>query len=243
MIAIHGWAAAGREQHRARLDETQRAGSDVREQHAGERSAVAGWDEGERPMLLQPADARTRPYLLHQPIDDLDAGEITLVDGAVEALAGERLAVQRSIRIAVEEAADLVFEFAHPLDRARHQRPGEFLVRQPLAALDGVHEMALDRVTLVQRHVVAALNHAGAAAFAEQPFGGHHNGEVGIGALGMQRRKQAGAAGAEDQDIGGRAFDRHGAALYGVSETRTTFPIPLATRVLRVSEMTLVSRR
>src|ERR1700730_13695322 len=111
MIAIHGWAAAGREQHRARRDETQRAGSEVRERHPGGRSAVAGWDEGERPMLLQPADARTCPYLLHQPIDDLDAGEITLVDGAVEALAGESFAVQCSIRVLVEEAADLAFYF------------------------------------------------------------------------------------------------------------------------------------
>ena len=59
-------------------------------------------------MLLQAAD-RPGPDLLHQPIDDLDAGEIALVYGAVKALAGERLAVQRAIRIAVEEAADLVF--------------------------------------------------------------------------------------------------------------------------------------
>jgi hypothetical protein len=51
--------------------------------------------------------------------------------------------VQRSIRIAIEEAADLVCEFAYPPDRACHRRPGKFLVRQPLAALD-FHEMALD---------------------------------------------------------------------------------------------------
>ena len=63
-----------------------------------------------------------------------------------------------------------------------HQRPGEFLVRQPFAALDGVHEMALDRVARMQRDVVAALHHAGAAAFAEQALGGNRDVELGIGA-------------------------------------------------------------
>ena len=145
VVAVHGGAAAGREQHGAGADEAQRAGADVGHQHAGDRGAVGGGDERERAMLLEPADRRARPHLLHQPVDDLDAGEVALVDGAVEGLAGERLAVQAAVGIAVEEAADLVFKLAHPLDRAGHQRPGELLVRQPFAALDGVHEMALDR--------------------------------------------------------------------------------------------------
>ena len=69
-------------------------------------------------MLLQAPDRGPRPHLLHQPVDDLDAGEVALVDGAVEGLAGERLAVQAAVGIAIEEAADLVFQLAHPLDRA-----------------------------------------------------------------------------------------------------------------------------
>ena len=208
VVAVHGGAAAGGEQHRAGADEAQRAGADVGHQHAGDRGAVGGGDERERAMLLQAPDRRARPHLLHQPVDDLDAGEVALVHGAVEGLAGERLAVQAAVGIAVEEAADLVLELAHPLDRAGHQRPGELLVRQPFAALDGVHEMALDEVALVQRHVVAALDHAGAAAFAEQPLGRDGDVEAGVGAMRVQRREQAGAAGAEDQDVGGGAFDR-----------------------------------
>ena len=171
VIAVHGRPAAGREQHGLRRDVDEAAGADVDHQHAGDRRAVLGADQRDRAMLLEPADAGPRPHLLHQPVDDLDAGEVALVHGAVEGLAGEGLAVQRAVRIAVEEAADLVLELGDALDRLRHQRPGEFLMRQPLAALDRVHEMALDRVAAMQRDVVAALHHAGAAAFAEQALG------------------------------------------------------------------------
>ena len=60
----------------------------------------------------------------------------------------------------------------HALDGLGHQRPGQVLVGQPLAALDGVHEVALDRVAGIERDVVAALHHARAAALAEQALGG-----------------------------------------------------------------------
>ena len=63
----------------------------------------------------------------------------------------------------------------------RHQRPGEFLVRQPFAALDRVHEMALDRVAGIERDVVAALHHARAAALPEQSLGRDRDVEIGIG--------------------------------------------------------------
>ena len=109
--------------------------------------------------------------------------------GAVEALPGEGFAVQRAVRIAIEEAADLVLELLHPLDRGRHQRPGQLLVRQPFAALDRVHEVALDRVAGVERYVVAALHHAGAAALAEQALADDRDLEIGIGLVRVQRRE------------------------------------------------------
>jgi hypothetical protein len=92
-------------------------------------------------MLLKAAD-RPRPHLLHQPVDDLVPVRSPLLHGAIEGLAGEGLAVQRAVGIAVEEAADLVRQFAH----ARRSTPasGHVLVGQPFAALDGVHEVALD---------------------------------------------------------------------------------------------------
>ena len=127
--------------------------------------------------------------------------------GAVEGLAGKGLAVQRAVGIAVEEAADLVLELVHALDGLGHERPGEVLVGQPLAALDGVHEVALDGVAGVERDVVAALHHARAAALADEALGGDRDVEAGIGLMRMQRRKQPGAAGAEDQDVGLEPFE------------------------------------
>ena len=174
--------------------------------------AVLGRDQRHGAMLLQPPD-RPRPHLLHQPVDDLDAGEVALVHRAVEGLAGEGLAVQRAVGVAVEEAADLVLQLAHALDGLGHQRPGEVLVGQPLAALDGVHEMALDGVAGVERDVVAALHHARAAALAEQALGRDGDAQVGIGLVRMQRREQPRPAGAEDQDVGLQPFEHGDLAL------------------------------
>ena len=126
-------------------DEAKFARAHVDQERTGER-AVGCRNERDGAVLFQPADRRPRPHLLHQPVDDLDAGEVALVHGAIEGLAGERLAVQRAVGIAVEEAADLVFKFVDALDGGGDECPGQRLVRQPFAALDRVHEMALDRV-------------------------------------------------------------------------------------------------
>ena len=171
------------------LDKAERAGADVDQEHAG-KGAVFRRDQRYRAMLFHAAD-RPRPDLLHQPVDDLDAGEVAFVHGAVERLSSEGLAVQRAIGIAVEEAADFVFQFADALDRRGDQRPGQFLMRQPFAAFDRVHEMALDRVAGIERDVIAALHHAGAAAFAEQPLGGDGDVEIGIGLAAHAARRTA----------------------------------------------------
>ena len=158
-------------------------------------------------MLLQPADA-ARPDLFRQPVDDLDAGQVALVHRAVESLSGEGFLVHRAVGIAVEEAAEFVFEFMDPLDCLGHQRPGQVLVGEPLAALDRVHEVTFDRIAFGQRHVVAALDHSRAAALAEQPLDRHRDLQLGCLLMGVQRREQAGAARAEDQDVGAQSPDR-----------------------------------
>ncbi len=198
--AIHRGAAAGGEQHALRLHEDEAALANVDHHHTGER-AIGGQHELERAVLLQALHAR-HPHLLGQAVDDLDAGEIPLVDGAVEGLARERLLVDRAVGVAIEEAAELVLELAHALDRFGHERPREVLVRQPLAALDRVHEVALDRVSGRQRHVVSALDHARAAALAEQALHRDGDAEVRGGALGVQRGEESGATRAENEDVG-----------------------------------------
>ena len=92
--------------------------------------------------------------------------------GAVEALAGERLLVDRAVGVAVEEAADAVFELDDAVGRIVHQRPGEFLVVEELAAFDRVVEMLVEGVGRVEHAVVAALDHARAADLADEAFHG-----------------------------------------------------------------------
>src|SRR5260221_11346380 len=135
-------------------------------------------------MLFQAPNVPS-PYLLGQAVDDLDAGEVALVDRAVEALPGERLLVDAAVRVAVEEAAELVLELLHSLHGKCDEHPGQLLVRKPLAALDRVHEMTLDGVFLRQRDVVAALHHARAAAFTEQAFDTDSDRDLGRGLVGM----------------------------------------------------------
>ena len=137
-------------------------------------------------MILQAVHVAA-PNLFGEAIDNLDAGQVAFVHGAVEGLPGKGLLMHGAVRIAVEEAAELGFQFTNAFRRRAHQKPSEVLVVEPAAALDRVHEMALDRILGRERDIVAALHHAGAAAFSEQAF--HRDGDVkiGIGFLGVQR--------------------------------------------------------
>ena len=126
MVEIHRGAGAGREQHRFRGDEAVPAGAHVDQQHARESRAVPGRNQLDRAVFLEPAHVE-REHLLHHPVDDLDAGEIALVHGAIEALAGERLLVDGPVRVPIEEAADLVLELADALHRTLDQPPREVL--------------------------------------------------------------------------------------------------------------------
>ena len=151
-------------------------------------------------MLLKAIDA-ARPHLFGQPIDDLDAGQVALVHRAVEGLPGKRLLVDRAVGVAVEKAAEFVFQLVDAFDRPVDQRPCEILVREPCAADDRVHEMPLDRITRRKRDVVATLHHARTAAFAEQALDGDGDRQRRIGGVRVQSSEQPGAAGTENQDV------------------------------------------
>jgi len=136
----------------------------VDQQHPGQRLALPVRDQGQRAVFFQAFDRRGQ-HLLHQPVDDFDPRQVALVHRVVESLAGKGLVMQRPVRVAVKETADLVLQLPHPDHRGLAEPPGHLLVRQPLAAGDGIHEMTFDGIAGRQGHVVAALDHARAAAF------------------------------------------------------------------------------
>ncbi|MCY1517339.1 hypothetical protein D9M68_520160 [compost metagenome] len=208
VVAVHRRPRSRGQQHRLGLDEPIGAGPHVDEQDARDARTVGRGDQLDGAMLLEFIDVQS-PYLLHQAVDDFDARQIRLVHSAVEALAGKRLGMQRAIGIAVEEAADLVFQLAYPFYRAFNQPPRQILARQPFSTFDGVHEVAFHRIARGQRNVVAALDHAGTAALAEQALHGDRHLQGRICLLGMQRREQAGAPGAQHQNVCLVVFDMH----------------------------------
>ena len=146
-------------------------------------------------------DGRSPNTCSREAIHDLDAGEIALVDRAVVALAGERLLVDLAVGVAVEEAAVARLELEHAAGRLVHERPGELLVVDQRAALEGVVEVRVDRVGRCQHRVVAALDHPRASGPAEQAFDGHADREAG-GAVGrVQGGTEPGAPGAQHEDV------------------------------------------
>ncbi len=112
--------AAGRQQRGARAHHQRLARAHVEHQDAGELGAVGGRDEIERAVILQAVHVMA-PDLLGQAVDDLDAGEIAFVHGAVEGLPGESLLMHAAVGIAVEETAELGFQLADALRRRPHQ--------------------------------------------------------------------------------------------------------------------------
>ena len=121
--------------------------------------------------------------------------------GAIKSLPGKSLLMDRAVGIAVKKTAPAIFQFANAPLRADHKRPGQILIIQPFAALQRVHEMTLGGITLSNRNIIAALDHARAAAFAKQAL--HRNGDFqrGIADFGMKRGEQTRTTRAEYQNI------------------------------------------
>ena len=230
MVLVHGRAAAGADQDGTRLDEQELARPHVDHQDAGDGGAVGRRHQFDGAVVLQALHA-PGPDLLGQPVDDLDAGEVALVHGAVEGLPGEGLLVDGAVRVAVEVAPQFVLQLTDADLRLGHQGPGQFLVVKPLAALDGVHEVALGGIALGQRHVVAALDHPRAAGLAEQALDADRDVQVGFALQGVQRREQPGAARAQDQDVGLQRRDVAGAhppmPILANTSARRAWPVSL----------------
>src|SRR3990170_817501 len=163
--------------------------------------------ELDRAALLEGADVAAHEDLLRESVHDLDAGEVALVHRAVVRLAGEGLLVDAPVGPAVEEAAVARLELEHASRRLPDERPRELLVVDPAAARERVAEVRLELVGRGQHRVVAALHHARAAGAAQQALDDDGDGQPGRGVGGVERRAEAGAAGAEDEDVGLEGLD------------------------------------
>ena len=203
-VVHRGARAGGRE--RGFGGDGDEAAAAVVEQH-GADDARAGGEEIEATRFFEDRDVR----LLEDPIaevrHDLDAGEVAFVHRAIEALAGERFLVDGAVRIAIEQAADAVFELDDAVGRIVDECPSEFLVVEELAAFDRVVEVFVEGVGRVEYAVVAALDHSRAAGLADEAFHGDDDACLRVGGGDVQRGEHAGTAGAEDEDVAGEVVD------------------------------------
>ena len=203
---VHGGPTAHREQGGARGDRRQGAVTDGEHESArGPALGVAQQLEGA--ALLEHGHVGARLHLLAEPVHDLDAGEIALVDGAVVTLAGERLLVDAPLGRPIEEAAVARLQLQHAARGLAAQRPHHLLIVDPSPALQRVGEVGVQRIGGGEYRVVAALDHARAARAAEQALDDHGHAERGRSVSGVQRGAEPGPAGAEDQDVGVETLD------------------------------------
>ena len=90
--------------------------------------------------------------------------------GAVKGLTSKGLLMKRAVRIAIEKTANFIFQLMDSRYRLGHKLPCHILIGKPFAANDRIHKMPLNRILWIQCHIIAALNHARAARFSNQPF-------------------------------------------------------------------------
>jgi len=199
--AVHRRPAAHREEGGAAAHRGEAPPPDVeQERPADAAGAVAEQLDGT--VLLEGADRPANPHLLGEPVHDLDAGQISLVNGPVVRLAGEGLLVDAAVGVPVEKAAVATFQLQHAPRRLGDESPDELLVVDPAAARQGVEEVRIEGVGRGEHGVVAALDHPRAAGAAEQPFDDDGHRQVRRAVRGVQSRAEPGAAGAQDQEIG-----------------------------------------
>ena len=155
--------------------------------------------QGNSTVLVKQGQVGSQDIFL-QPGHNLNAGEVAPVDGTVETLAREGFLENVPLAIPVEEAPQTL-QFGDNLGRLVDQYPGQLLVIDERAAPDGVVEVLFKGVLRVQHRVIAALDHSSATALAYLSLGGHHNPQLGVLPVGVQRRHQSCSAAADYQYV------------------------------------------
>ena len=163
---VHRRPAAHREEGSAASHRGEAPPSDVEQERAADAAGAVA-QQLHRPVLFQSANGPARPHLLGEPVHDLDAGQVSLVDGPIVRLAGEGLLVDAAVGVPVEEAAVAALELEHSPGSPVDERPDELLVVDPAAARQGVEEMRVEGIGRGEHGVVAALDHSRAAGAAE----------------------------------------------------------------------------
>src|SRR5439155_1838793 len=184
----------------ARARSTRNAGALVEHEGAGAAS-VRIERQLHRAAFLERPHVRSHGNLLAQAIHDLDAGEIALVNCAVVGLAGERLLVDVAVGPPIEEAAVARLELEDAGGRFGDQRPHQLLIVDEAAALERVEQVRLERIGRSEHGVVASLDHPRAAGAAEQALDDDPDAQAWRRVGGVQGSAEAGAAGAQDQEI------------------------------------------
>src|SRR5262249_9550507 len=153
-------------QRRPGAYDEKRAAPHVHEERARNPITRGTAQEGDSTVIFQSWNA-TAPHLFHQPVHDLDAGEIPTVYSAIIRLPREGFLMDGTVRITIKEATHPRFKLANALRGCLHERPGEFLVIEVRAPLNRILEVLRERILGMQDSVVAPLHHACAAGFAQ----------------------------------------------------------------------------
>ena len=199
---VHERACAGGENHRLAFCGDELPGLNIEQHGAQHAPAIGGREQFQAARVLQTGNSAGK-NVVAQSRHDLDAGQVADVDGAVERLPRKGFLVDAAIRRPIEHAADLVLQLPDNAGRILHQRPRQVLIIQESTAAHRVLEVRLHRIHFIERDVVPTLHHAGATALAEHPFRNEENFLLRVAPMRMQRRHQARAARAQNQDIGG----------------------------------------
>ena len=190
--------AAGGDERCRRLGDDELAFAHVEEQRAGYRLAGVVEQQFDRTNFFQHRNPPLH-HLFGESAHDLDAGEITFVNRAIERLAGERFLFDCAVGIAIEEAAEFCLHLFDGRRGLLDERDGKILIVDVLPALERVHQVLFVRVFVVEHDVEPALHHPAASAFALERFGRDQDFQIRIGVEGVECGHLGGGAHANDQ--------------------------------------------
>ena len=198
VLAEHPPRAAGRDDHRLRLDQRELAGADLDRQHA--LAAAVLDDQVGAEVLIEALDRRILDRGLEQRVQHVEAGLVGGEPGTLDLHAAERAHVDVAVVLAAPRAAP-VLELHHLLDAMGDEVVDDVLLAQPVAAGHRVVEMMLQAVVRLRDRRGAALGrHRVAAHRVDLGDQRHDQRRVGLGH--RDRGPQACTAGTHDRHIG-----------------------------------------